>query len=147
LNALAYLLPLGVKTKFLLVFSFFFALAFGQEQSASIHVYRAQARIKGIALHPSVYCDGEEITRLHKGTFFSAKVPPGKHLITLGRTEVGQLLDMEPGKDYYFRFGHKNILVNAVSGREPLTLTEVSADEALPEMRDLKNAGDFNAGK
>jgi len=117
---------------------------FGQQpSSATIHVYRAQARIKGIALHPSVYCDGNEITRLHKGTFFTAEILPGKHLITLGRTEVGQLLDMEPGKDYYFRFGHKNILVTAVSGREPLTLTQVSADEALSEMKDLKNSGIF----
>jgi hypothetical protein len=120
--------------------------ALGQEPSATIHVYRAQARIKGIALHPSVYCDGKEITRLYKGTFFTAKLPPGKHLITLGRTEVGQLLDMEPNNDYYFRFGHKNILVNAVSGREPLTLTQVSADEALPEMKELKDGGLFNAG-
>lgn len=117
------------------------------QQPATIHVYRAQAHIKGIALHPSVYCDGKEITRLHKGTFFSAEIPPGKHLITLGRTEVGLLLEMEPGKDYYFRFGHKNILVTAVSGREPLTLTEVSADEALPEMKGLKDAGNFDTSK
>jgi hypothetical protein len=121
------------------------AQAFGQQPApATIHVYRAQARIKGIALHPSVYCDGKEITRLYKGTFFTAEILPGKHLITLGRTEVGQLLDMEPGKDYYFRFGHKNIVVTAVSGREPLTLTQVSADEALPEMKDLKNEGNFD---
>ncbi len=59
-------------------------------------------------------------------------------MITLGRTEVGQFVDFESGKDYYFRFGHKNILVTAVSGREPLTLTEVSVEEALPEMKALK---------
>jgi hypothetical protein len=44
--------------------------AFGQ-QTATVHVYRAQAHLKGIMLHPSVYCDGKEITRLHKGTFFA----------------------------------------------------------------------------
>ena len=119
------------------------ALAFGQEH-ATIHVYRAPARIKGIALHPSVYCDGKEITRLYKGTYFTAQIVTGKHLVTLGRSEVGQLLDMEAGNDYYFRFGHKNMVVTAVSGREPLTLTQVSADEALSEMKDLKNGGNFD---
>jgi hypothetical protein len=121
-------------------------IAFGQEH-ATIHVYRAQARVKGIILHPSVYCDGIELTRLYRGTFFTAEVSPGKHLITLGRTEVGQLVDMEHAKDYYFRFGHKNMLVTAVSGREPLTLTQVSADEARSEMKGLKDGGKFNAVK
>jgi hypothetical protein len=121
-------------------------IGFAQEH-ATIHVYRAQARVKGIMLHPSIYCDGIEFTRLYRGTFFAAEVSPGKHLITLGRTEVGQLVDVEPGKDYYFRFGHKNILVTAVSGREPLTLTQVSADEARSEMRGLKDGGKFNAVK
>jgi hypothetical protein len=105
---------------------------------ATIHVYRAKAHIKGIALHPSVYCDGKELTRLFRGTVFVTQIPAGTHMITLGRTEVGQLVDFESGKDYYFRFGHKNILVTAVSGREPLTLTQVSAEEALPEMKALK---------
>jgi hypothetical protein len=105
---------------------------------ATIHVYRAKAHIKGIALHPSVYCDGKELTRLFRGTVFVMQILPGKHMITLGRTEVGQFVELESGKDYYFRFGHKNILVTAVSNREPLTLTQVSAEEALPEMKALK---------
>src|SRR5215471_8332878 len=95
---------------------------------ATIHVYRAKAHIKAILLHPSVYCDGKELTRLYRGTVFVTQIPAGKHMITLGRTEVGQFVDFESGKDYYFRFGHKNMLVTAVSNREPLTLTQVSAE-------------------
>lgn len=121
---------------------------FGQQQPAAIiHVYRANAHIKGIMLHPSVYCDGAELTRLYRGTFFTAKIPPGKHLITLGRTEVGQLIDLESGKDYYFRFGHKNIFVTSVSGREPLTLSLVPEDEARSEMQGLKDGGTKNLPK
>ena len=59
-------------------------------------------------------------------------------MITLGRTEVGQFVNMESGKEYYFRFGHKNILVTAVSGREPLTLTLVEEATAHQEMDGLK---------
>jgi Protein of unknown function (DUF2846) len=113
--------------------------AFAQTPApATIHVYRAKAHLKGIALRPSVYCDGKDLTRLYRGTVFVTQIPAGKHMITLGRTEVGQFVDFEPGKDYYFRFGHKNMLVTAMSGREPLTLTQVSAEEALPEMKALK---------
>jgi hypothetical protein len=126
--------------RFPLILIFVFA-AFAQPPSpgpTTIHVYRAKAHIKGIALHPSVYCDGKELTRLYRGTVFVTQIPPGKHMMTLGHTEVGQLVDFESGKDYYFRFGHKNILVTTLSSREPLTLTQVSAEEALPEMKALK---------
>jgi hypothetical protein len=103
-----------------------------------VYVYRSQAVMKGRWLHPSIYCDGVELTRIYRGTFFKTNVPPGKHMITLGRTEVGQFVNMESGKEYYFRFGHKNILLTAVSGREPLTLTLVEEATARQEMDGLK---------
>jgi hypothetical protein len=120
----------------------FGSMAFGQETSeavnATIHVYRAR-RVAGMALHPSIYCDGVELQRLHNGAFFTASLPPGKHMISAGRSEVGQSLNLESGKQYFFRFGHKNTFVTAVSGRQPVTLSRVSEEEARPEMRELKD--------
>jgi len=92
----------------------------------------------GIALHPSIYFDGMELYRLGAGTFFTATVPAGKHLITAGRSEVGQLLDIEAGKEYYFLLGHKNMFVTGLGGAEPMTLSLVTEDEARSGMRGLK---------
>jgi hypothetical protein len=107
-------------------------------ETATIHVYRPKAVLKGRGLHPSIYFDGVELHRLHQGMFFVASIPSGKHMITVGRSEAGQFIDFEPGKQYYFRFGHKNILVTALSNRQPITLSLVSADEAESEIHDLK---------
>lgn len=116
-----------------------YAPMLAQEAPATVFIYRPQAVMKGRWIHPSIYCDGIELTRLYSGTYFRADAPPGKHIVTLGRTEVGQFVDMAPGKNYFFRFGHKNIVVNAVSGREPLTLTQVAEETARKEMSGLKD--------
>src|SRR5450755_706192 len=84
------------------------ATAYGQERDATVTVYRPYCRFVGIALSPSIYSDGIELQRLHNGTVFTATLPPGKHMITAGRSEVGQFVDFEPGQKYFFRFGHKN---------------------------------------
>lgn len=112
----------------------------GQEApKATVLVYRP-ASIVGSALKPSIYCDGKELQRLRNRTFFSASVEPGKHMITAGRSEVGQFVDFEPGKHYFIRFGHKNWVGTAVSGRQPITLTVVTEDEARSELHGLKDA-------
>lgn len=117
------------------------SLAFAADaapQMATVCVYRAHALMKARASHPSVYLDGKEVARIHQGTFVMFEVQPGKHLITLGRSEVGQLREMEPGKNQYFRFGHRNLLLIGVTGAQPFTLTEVSEETAREEMKDLK---------
>jgi hypothetical protein len=106
-------------------------------QNATVHIYRP-SHVVGKALNPSIYCDGVEIHKLHNGTFFVVSLPAGKHMITAGRTEVGQFVALEPGKDYYFVLGHKNWAVTAVSGRQPLTLSLVSAEQARREMAGLR---------
>jgi len=124
----------------------FTALGFAQTAEtparppATLYVYREKAVFKTRLSHPSIYCDGKELTRIHQGTFFETTLPPGKHMITLGRTEVGQFLNMDSGESYYFRFGHKNLFVTGVSGREPLTLTPVDEATARKEMDGLKQA-------
>ena len=116
------------------------AQAFGQQPAAAtIHVYRPKAKIMARGVHPSIYCDGVELYRLHQGTFFTAKLPAGKHLITAGRSEVGQLLDFEPGRNYYFRFGHKNMFISGLSNGQPITLSPVPEDEARSEMQGLRD--------
>jgi hypothetical protein len=116
------------------------SMAFGQETSeagkATIHVYRAR-RVAGMALHPSIYCDGVELQRLHNGTFFTASLPSGKHMISAGRSEAGQFIDLEPGKQYFLRFGFKS-WTTGLSGAQPAALSLVSKEEAEPAMRGLK---------
>ncbi len=106
-------------------------------QTATVHVYRP-SHVVGMALNPSIYFDGIEIHKLHNGTFFVVSLPSGKHIITAGRTEVGQFVELEPGKDYYFMLGHKNAVVTAVTNRQPLTLSLVSEEQAQREMVGLK---------
>ena len=112
-----------------------------QPQAATVYAYRTRVKVMARALRPSIYCDGIEIQRLSNGTFFSHKVPAGKHMISAGRTEVGQLVDLEPGKEYFFKLDHKNALITDVSGRQPMTLTVVPADTARREMEGLKKTG------
>jgi hypothetical protein len=130
-----------IKARSLLMFALgitALAQAFGQQPApATIQVYRPKAKIMARGVHPSIYLDGVELYRLHQGTFFMAIVPAGKHLVTAGRSEVGQLVEMEPGKHYYFRFGHRNLLLSGFSGSQPITLSLVSEDEARSEIQGL----------
>jgi len=116
-------------------------------ETATIHVYRPKAKIKGAMVKPSIYFDGMELYRLSQGTFFNAKVTAGKHLITAGRSEVGQFVELEPGKDYYFMMGHKNIWTTGFSGAQPFTLEPVSEDQAKTQMRGLKELPENQAQK
>jgi Protein of unknown function (DUF2846) len=106
-------------------------------ETATIHVYRPWHFV-GFAIAPSIYCDGIEIQRLHNGEAFVASVPVGKHMITAGRSEVGQLVEFQAGEQYFFKFGHKNWFGTAVSGRQPVTLSQVPEEEAQPEIRKIK---------
>jgi hypothetical protein len=107
-----------------------------KSETATIHVYR-QKHMVGMALKPSIYCDGVALARLHNGTFFVSDVEPGKHMIMAGRSEVGLLVDFQPGGQYYFRLDHKNWAGTAVSGRQPVFLSQVPAVEAESQMRSL----------
>lgn len=112
------------------------AVALAQDTS-TIHVYRP-SHVVGKLLKPSIYYDGIELQRLHNGTFFVTDVPSGKHMITSGRSEVGLLVDLQPGQHYYFRAGHRNIWRRTLDmGVQWAILTQVSRDEALLEMEGL----------
>jgi hypothetical protein len=108
-----------------------------QAPTATIHVYR-EKHLVGFAISPSIYVDGIALQRLNNGTLFVAKLTTGKHMITVGRSEVGLFIEFEPDKHYYFRMDHKNWAGTAVSGRQPVFLSQVPADEAEGEMKTLK---------
>jgi hypothetical protein len=108
-----------------------------QAPTATVHVYR-EKHFVGSAVSPTIYIDGTALQRLHNGSFFVATVPSGKHMITAGRSEVGLFTDFEPGKHYYFRMDHKNWAGTAVSGRQPVFLSQMPAEQAEAEMRKLK---------
>jgi hypothetical protein len=121
----------------MLVLSLLNAQTSEQAPTATIHVYR-EKHFVGSAVSPSIYIDGTAVQRLHNGSFFVVTVPAGKHMITAGRSEVGLFTDFEPGKHYYFRMDHKNWAGTAVSGRQPIFLSPVPAEQAEGEMRKLK---------
>jgi len=106
-------------------------------EKAIVYFYRPD-RMFGMALHPSIYCDGIELQRLHNGTYFSAEVSAGKHMFTSGRSEVGQFMDLEPGKNYFFRFDLKKSSMFTRS--QPAVLVQVSSETATPDMQKLKLA-------
>ena len=95
--------------------------------------------MKARGVHPSIYLDGVELHRLRQGVFFVKSISPGKHIVSVGRSEVGTFMDFEAGKSYYFRFGHKNLFVSGISGSQPLTLNLVPADEARAEIMHLRD--------
>lgn len=99
---------------------------FGQDATATLHIFRPNTRIFGAGSKPSIYIDGKALARLARGEDFTATVSPGKHMVTAGRSEVGQFMDFEPGKDYYLRldFSGRKHWADA----EPFVLTPVAAE-------------------
>jgi len=138
---------MGARLTAILLFAALTCPAADNPDAATIHVYRAKARLVGIVIRPSIYLDGREIDRLPAGAKLSFHAKPGKHMVTAGRSEVGQLIDFEAGKEYYFRLDHKNTAVTAVTNRQPMMLTPISAEDGPREMDGLKNAGGKSEGK
>jgi len=72
------------------------------DTKATVHFYR-YAAFQGWALKPGLYCDGILLGYMKNGTYLDVKVPPGKHTVSTDDKQAGATLNMEPGKDYYFR--------------------------------------------
>src|SRR5271169_4896227 len=105
---------------------------FGQESNAAtVTVYRPK-RTYGKMIKPSIYCDGVELQRLRNGKFFVVSLPPGQHMISSGRSEVGQLVNLQSGKQYFFQLGFQRWVTGFV-GIQPVTLSIVSEDKARTE--------------
>ncbi|MGP8176115.1 MAG: DUF2846 domain-containing protein [Terracidiphilus sp.] len=69
---------------------------------ATVHFYR-YAAFQGWALKPALYCDNILLGYMKNGTYLDVKVPAGTHTVSTDDKQAGATLNMEPGKDYYFR--------------------------------------------
>jgi len=70
--------------------------------SGMIHIYRYK-QYQGSALHPSIYCDEIRLTRISGGRYLDVKVPVGTHTFYADDKQAGAVVNVEAGKDYYFR--------------------------------------------
>jgi hypothetical protein len=70
--------------------------------TGTVHIYRYK-QFEGSALHPSVYCDETRLARIPSGRFLNVTVPAGSHTFYADDKQAGAVVDVEPGKDYYFR--------------------------------------------
>jgi hypothetical protein len=70
--------------------------------AAKFYFYR-YFMLQGVALRPSVYCDGKEVIRMQSGRVFEMDFQPGEHRCYLGDEKSGAVVKAEAGKDYYFR--------------------------------------------
>ena len=69
---------------------------------AKFYFYR-YSMLQGIAVRPSVYCDGQEVIRMQSGRVFEMDVPSGEHSCYMGDKRSGAIVNAEAGKEYYFR--------------------------------------------
>jgi hypothetical protein len=114
---------------------FFPAIA---QTGGTVIVYRPHAKMVGILLRPSLYADGAQVTRICNGCFFSIPLPTGKHMITMGRSEVGRDIDLKTGETLYFKMWEKKSAM--VTGAQPIVLDPVEKDVAVNEMKKLRQA-------
>lgn len=71
-------------------------------QSAKFYIYR-YSMLQGVAVHPTVYCDGKDVVHMHSGRVFEMDVPPGEHSCYMKDKKSGAVVNAEAGKEYYFR--------------------------------------------
>ena len=85
------------------MFLTFCPLLVAQEAAKPIvHIYRYK-QYEGSALRPSVYCDGAVLGRIPSGRFLDVKIPPGTHTFSADDKQAGAVVNLEPGKEYFFR--------------------------------------------
>lgn len=71
---------------------------------ALVTVYRKK-RVVGAILNTSVHVDGVEVADLDPGTYVRVAVAPGRHEFYADETKDTITLEVEAGKQYYFRMG------------------------------------------
>jgi uncharacterized protein DUF2846 len=86
---------------FLIAATAFLYAADGPE-SATLHFYRYKQMV-GMAIRPSIYCDGQPLARMQNGRFIEFKVAPGHHSCYANDKQAGTEFDAKAGQDYYFR--------------------------------------------
>ena len=69
---------------------------------ALVTVYRKK-RIVGLALHTSVYVDGVEVAELENGAYVRLAIAPGPHALYADEERDTIKVDLEAGREYFFR--------------------------------------------
>ncbi len=69
---------------------------------AFAYFYRKK-RVLGMALNTSVHVDRVEIADLDPGTYVKVPLSPGKHAFYSDEDDDTLQLDVEPGREYFFR--------------------------------------------
>jgi hypothetical protein len=129
--------------KFTTLVGLAFAITAFAQSAGKITVYRPHAKVAGIALKPSIYVDGKQVTRICNGCYFTTEVQPGKHFVNIGRSETGQFVDIKAESTTYFRVrGKKSTML--MTGAEPMVLDPVNQERAVSEMKKLKRADEID---
>jgi hypothetical protein len=101
-------------------------------KSAAVYVYRYK-QYQGSAIKPSVYCDGQEVAKMHNGRYFRMVLPAGKHTFGSSDKQSGMEIDLKPGQEYYVRV---EIATGFLKGHGRMTL--VAKEQGTFEIKKLK---------
>jgi len=100
-----------------------------------VNVYRYK-QAYGMALRPSIYCDGKDIARLQNGRSVVLALAPGKHVFRSNDKQSQIDLDLKPDQEYYIRIDLAKLAVGLVKAHGRLTL--VQAEQGAAEFKQMK---------
>jgi hypothetical protein len=103
------------------------------EPESTLVVFR-EKHFEGSALKPSIYLDGQELTRLKNGSYFTVQIKPGKHdLSSSAKHEAPLPLDAKAGESNYVQ-----MIVVTGTWRGAGRLVPVSAEDGKTAISKLK---------
>jgi len=103
------------------------------EPPTTLVVFR-EKHFEGSALKPSIYMDGQEITRLNNGSYFTLPIKPGKHNLTSSAKHEASLdIDAKAGESNYVQ-----MIIVTGTWRGAGRLVPVPADDGKNAISKLK---------
>jgi hypothetical protein len=131
----------GILSSALVVLAAMSSSVKAQENVAEVHIYRPHARYIGVALSPSVHCNGQTLSKLPNGRYFDVSVAPGEYTFLADDMEkMGKTaFKVEAGKNYYLRVSFvtskKKMFFSSSAYR--LEVEQIPQQEATDEMSKL----------
>lgn len=115
------------------------------ETQSILYVYRpADTNFDGFNAAPNLYVGAKEVGILKRSGYLAIPVNHGKSVISLQGTGLNygfpplfSAIKAEPGKDIYLRL---DIRYKAISSDQTISFNEVSKEQALLELKDLKSS-------
>ena len=71
-------------------------------ETARVYIYRNK-HFTGMALSPSVFCDGKPVGRMENGSYFMIDLPSGAHSFHSNGKQKDFVLNLQPGQQYYLQ--------------------------------------------